>query len=172
MRKHGTKYISRSGWWYWLAGLALIIIDQAAKYWASSALSRRPLDLGFVAFDYATNTGSSFSMFQGANSILIWVSVLVIGGLIYWYDAMVEGTSLWQKISYTLIVAGILGNLVDRVAWGSVIDFIDLRWWPIFNVADSCLVVGVVIYVISELAHDRNNSNGLVSKGLRGKKRK
>lgn len=166
------KQILYSGWWYWLLAIVLVILDQGTKFWSKTILSQRPLNLGFVTFDYAMNTGASFSMLQDMNNTLVWVSVIVLGCLMYWYHAMVGRGSAVQKSAYTLIVAGILGNLVDRLFFGFVTDFIDLHWWPIFNVADSCLVVGVVMYVCIEL-FARENDDGdkkRKSKNVKGRK--
>lgn len=144
-KSRGSKRIWKSGYLFIILGILLVFLDQLLKNVAVTQLSETPVDWGFVSFVYATNTGASFSMFQGYNNFIIWFSVIVLGFLTYTGEWLAK-----SRVAYTLLIAGILGNLIDRIVWGHVIDFIDLGWWPVFNVADSCLVVGVALYILGE----------------------
>lgn len=136
MMKKELKYI--------LLGVLILIFDQVTKHILKSA----NYDYGWIAIRGTTNTGISFGLFQGSTVIVSIISVILIGALVY-YKKEFEG----KEIFLTLILAGIIGNLIDRVFLGHVIDFIDLKWWPVFNVADSSLFIGVfgtIILVIIE----------------------
>lgn len=92
----------------------------------------------FFHFTYLQNTGAGFGLFKGASFILIWIAVIVIGLILYFYDKI-------PKIPGALILGGTIGNLIDRIFLGFVTDFIDFRIWPAFNIADSCLTIGVIL---------------------------
>jgi signal peptidase II len=66
---------------------------------------------------------------------------------LYFYD---QFTTLVEKIAYALILAGLWGNLLDRVIFGYVVDFIDFGWFPVFNIADSCINVGIVLLLLEQ----------------------
>lgn len=99
-------------------------------------------------FTYVQNTGTLWGLFQNANWIFIWISIIAFGLLLYFSDAF---QARWERAAYTLILAGLFGNLIDRVSYGFVVDFIDLGWWPVFNIADSCIVVGIVLILLEQL---------------------
>lgn len=130
-----------------ILGLIILFLDQVTKqlikFFSITTTNH------FVDLTFTTNTGTLFSLFAGANFIniiFILLSLLAIGVLVYLFK---EETIFLRKISYVIIVSGILGNLVDRIFYGSVIDFINFHFWPIFNLADSALFVGVLISLIS-----------------------
>lgn len=140
--------------WEWLknhralvgVGLVLLLLDRASKVWALHvAAAHGPVKLGtYVWLSYVENTGAAFGMFQHANALLCAVMVAIIGYLIYsWKDLTQSGP--WAQWGGMLILAGALGNLYDRLMLGFVVDMIDLRVWPVFNVADSCITVGAVL---------------------------
>ena len=104
------------------------------------------IDVGFFSLHLLTNTGASFSLFQGMNTTFIWVSLIVIGAVLYYWDKIEEH----NKLAMILILSGILGNFIDRVLLGHVIDFIDFKIWPVFNLADSCITIGIIWLLINE----------------------
>ena len=133
----------------WLL-LLLLAVDQLAKALIRGlpAGERLAVIPGFLWLSHVRNTGSSFGLFQGWNAILIWVSILFLGLLLYYHDSF---RTKAEKIFLTLLFMGVLGNLVDRVFLGSVTDIFDLGWFPVFNVADSCLTIGVIGLILYEL---------------------
>jgi signal peptidase II len=135
-------------WPYALLLIFLVALDQVTKWIARVVWINSPHSLGFVTLSFTSNTGSSFSMLQGMNNVLIGVSVLALLALAYFAKSVVSHPG--QRWGYTLILAGIIGNLIDRALFGYVTDFIDLGWFPVFNVADSCLSVGVVGFLLCE----------------------
>ena len=108
-----------------------------------------------VWWTYIQNTGMSFGLFRGSNDLLIWVAIIILGLLIYWYEQF--DTKLAQ-VGYWLIIAGLFGNLVDRIFRGFVVDMIDIGWFPVFNIADSAISVAVVLLLIDEFVKYQNSS--------------
>lgn len=133
-----------------------VLVDQLTKHWAVNNLSdgRVVHVIGSLQFDLYFNTGVAFSLGSG-RGIGPLISVLAI--------AMVVALSFGATSRYPLgavasglISGGAVGNLIDRAfrgdagfLHGGVIDFIDLQWWPVFNIADACVVVGAILLVIA-----------------------
>jgi signal peptidase II len=138
-----------------LVGLAVLLADQLSKRWALNRLVEGPIDLvGSLRFNLAFNTGTAFSMGSG-KGLGPWISLLAI--VVVVALALAGGTARTRlgAVAAGLVAGGALGNLADRAfrgdagfLHGAVIDFIDLQWWPIFNVADSAIVVGGILLVI------------------------
>jgi len=128
----------------------VILADQGVKAIVSSTLQHGdPIDLlgGFVRLDYTRNSGAAFGIFQAAGPVFAGAAVAVSGGiLLYAWTAHDKPPTMW--IALGLILGGAIGNLVDRVHLGYVIDFIDLRWWPVFNLADSSIVLGIALLIV------------------------
>ena len=124
----------------------LLLVDRLSKVWALVYLADHgPVVLAkYFWLNYVENTGAAFGMFQNANTLLIGVMLLVIGYVIYSWKELCQYGALarWAAV---LILAGALGNLYDRLTLGFVVDFIDWRVWPVFNVADACITVGAVM---------------------------
>ena len=139
-------------------GLAVLAFDQLTKAWALNRLSGGRLVevVGSLRFNLAYNTGTAFSMGSG-KGLGPWISVLAI--------VVVVGLSLGYTSRFRLgaiaagmIAGGALGNLGDRAfrgddgfLHGAVIDFVDLQWWPVFNVADAAIVVGAGLLVLASI---------------------
>ena len=108
---------------------------------------------GFFEISYVKNTGAAFGMFRGRNSIFIIVSFFAIGFIFAYYRQF--KTNTWVKISLGMILGGALGNLIDRVVFQYVTDFVRvrwwflrLRWWPTFNIADAAVCIGAAILIV------------------------
>jgi signal peptidase II len=129
--------------------IVLIFLDQLLKFWFES--KKIFVDLGVVSLHFVTNTGASFGMLQGNNALLAWVSVIVLGIIMMSADKIRKG----QVLPVILILAGLLGNLIDRIIHGFVVDFIDLKFWPVFNLSDSLIVIGVFWLIIVIMANER-----------------
>jgi signal peptidase II len=141
--------------WVVIALLAIVGLDQLTKAWAVSALADGPQRLfGNVRFELARNSGSAFSRFQGYTPILA-VLAIVIAILIA--RTLRQTRDRWMLVGLVLVLGGALGNLVDRLARspgflrGHVVDFVAVGWFPVFNVADSCITVGAIILVVRML---------------------
>jgi len=96
---------------------------------------------------YVQNTHGAFGLFGDRIWFLIGLAVVVLG-LFYAAFRDAAAQSLLVRIAFGAILGGAVGNIVDRIQRHFVVDFIDLRWWPVFNVADSCITIGVVLLVL------------------------
>jgi len=132
--------------WLTLAVAALVVAaDQASKSWAVHRLSSGSVHVAWkLDLVLGYNSGSSFSLAQGWGSLLAVLAVVFVVVLLA--SARRAQTTL-MAVALGLIVGGALGNLVDRVARShhQVVDFVALHFWPTFNVADSCIVVGAIL---------------------------
>ena len=141
----------------WTGALAVAVValalDQATKTWALERLAgREPLHvLGSLQLALAFNSGVAFSLGQGSGLVIVPVAVAVVLVVVY------VARSLSGRLAATavgLVVGGAVGNLVDRLVRGhdgAVVDFIDLQWWPVFNLADAAIVVGGVLLALCSL---------------------
>jgi len=138
--------------WLWLSGLVLIL-DQLSKIWIDTSMSLYqsiPVFPGF-SITYARNYGAAFSFLSDAGGWQRWFfAALAAGisvGLVIYLKSLKKDETL-LAVSLSLILGGAVGNLIDRVTYGYVIDFLDVYYqayhWPVFNIADSAITVGVV----------------------------
>ena len=135
-----------------IIGIALIVfaLDQVTKF-----LILRNIPLGeswslfptlerLFKFTFITNTGAAFGMFPQLGSIFMVVAIIVIIAIVLFYHHLpIE--SGWIRLSLGLQLGGAMGNLVDRLIHGYVVDFVDIGFWPIFNLADLSIICGVAI---------------------------
>lgn len=138
---------------FWIIIAIAIAVDQALKYIVVSNMQlgqRIILIPDFFFLNYTFNTGAGFSLLWGANAILIWVAIIIIGIILYFYDKITE--NWYYTVAFSLIIGGAIGNLIDRILLGHVTDFISFYvlfdYFPSFNIADSCITVGAVIILI------------------------
>ncbi|MFI5349957.1 MAG: signal peptidase II [Elusimicrobiota bacterium] len=128
------------------AFFALLAADRATKLWAMRELRLvGPLRvLPFFELSYVENTGAAFGLGHGANGFFIAVSAVLSVALarllLRW-----PKDDLWLQAGGTLVLAGAIGNLYDRLAYRYVVDFLYIHHWPVFNVADSCITVGACL---------------------------
>lgn len=142
---------------YWLTyGIAVFVLDQLSKWWAFTALQSRVLSLSsFLNFRLAFNRGAAFSFLSNAGGWqVVFFSVFaltVVIALLVWLWRT-PATDKVQALSLSLIIGGALGNVVDRVRLGFVIDFIDFHlgsWhYPTFNVADMGICIGAFLLAV------------------------
>lgn len=125
---------------FWVAAVAGFILDQVTKFWVANTFELTetfPLWDGVFHFTYVTNKGAAFSLFSEQGEWLRWLSLLVSLGLmaLAWFGPRMNR---WEQVGYGCILAGALGNGVDRFLNGEVIDFLDFRLirFPVFNLAD------------------------------------
>jgi signal peptidase II len=134
---------------------AVLVLDQLIKYLVVANLAGRPpLDVigSFVQLRYTTNSGGAFSLLTGAPLFFGVMAIVIIGGIVY---ASRRTQPLSMLVVLGLILGGALGNLTDRLFRGNegllrgeVVDFVKVGIWPVFNLADSCIVVGGVLLAI------------------------
>lgn len=131
--------------------VVIIAVDQASKSWALSTLADGPIDLFWtLRLRLTFNTGAAFSLGTGFPWLFVIVGVLVLsvlGGLAY-RSRLSRGAA----VGLGLVAGGAVGNIADRVLRGhdgAVVDFIDFQWWPVFNVADASISVGIVVLLLT-----------------------
>ena len=135
--------------------LAVVLLDQLTKYLTRCFLLTDPVTLipGLFNLRYVRNTGAAFGMFTGHNGALVILSVVMLAILIAGRRHFITDHRL-HRTAMGLMIGGIVGNLVDRVRLGFVVDFLDFHWgthhFPAFNVADSCICIGVGLYILSQ----------------------
>ena len=142
---------------FFLIALLIVITDQLSKLWIRSnlAIGDSVFELGFFRLIHISNTGAAFGIFRGHTLPLTIISCVgVVFLLLYSFLSYRQFPQLDRWASWTglgLILGGTIGNLIDRLRLGYVTDFIDFGFWPAFNVADSAIVIGVIIFVFSLL---------------------
>jgi lipoprotein signal peptidase len=144
---------------YYLIIITAAAIDRVLKYFINTNMSpgeTKPLLGDFVDLTYVRNNGAAFSILQDHRILLIALpAILIAVGLVY-VTRHRKDRSNFMLTSLSLVIAGGLGNLIDRVMTGYVIDFIDFRFWPVFNFADICVTVGCVLLCIYVVFLDKN----------------
>jgi signal peptidase II len=147
-------------------GICVVVADQAAKAWAVASLSppigARSLLAGWLRLVLITNNGAAFGLLGGSNLLFVMVG-LVICAVVMVYAYLPSHIPILQA-SLGLQLGGAIGNLTDRVRIGHVVDFIQIKYWPIFNLADSAIVCGVGLLVYYLMS----NPDGPRSGGRRG----
>jgi len=135
-----------------LITLLVIAADQLTKIWIRSHLvvGESLPETGWLRLTHVQNTGAAFGLFQGQSFALTIVALVGVGVLlvcallIYRRFPFLDNTL--GKVVFSFILGGTIGNLIDRLRFGHVTDFIDLGFWPAFNIADSAIVVGTIMF--------------------------
>jgi signal peptidase II len=130
--------------------IIIFIIDQLTKQAVRTNLElyqSKTVIQSILSLTYSRNTGAAFGILKDQTWVFVWLSFLVLGVILYFYDDIVKKNEL--SIPIALILGGVLGNLIDRIFFGYVIDFIDFHFWPIFNIADTTLTIGCVLLAIT-----------------------
>ncbi len=142
-----------------VAGL-VVLLDQATKAWVRAALpfggSYTPIEaLPFLRIVHWENTGAAFGMFQGGGLVFAILAVIV-AAIIIGYFPQIPGEYVFMRIALAMQMGGALGNLIDRVRFGPVTDFIAVGTFPVFNIADASITVGVAILLVFLWVLERN----------------
>lgn len=146
--------------WLFVLPLAVVILDQFSKYIVveNMALGESiPIIEEVFHLTYILNPGAAFGMFAHNRLFFIAIAVIVIG-IIIWARREILASPWEVKAGCGLFLGGAIGNLIDRARQGTVIDFFDFRIWPVFNIADIaiCIGVGLIIWNLlkTELKRD------------------
>lgn len=138
----------------------VVLVDQAVKLWAVSALQLNeslPVISGVFHLTLTHNTGVAFGMAQGKGILTIPISILVMGGILY-FRRHLPGSPRWRDLALSLLFGGALANLIDRLRLGYVIDMFDFQVWPVFNVADSAITVAILMLIAMQLLPAKSHS--------------
>ena len=151
-----------------VTALLAVIADQLSKLWIRSnlALGESIPETGFFRLTHIHNTGAAFGIFQDHSLILAIIAItgacIILFLVLFMYRRFPILNTLPGKLSLGLILGGTIGNLINRLSLGYVIDFIDFSFWPAFNIADSSAVVGAFLfaYLLIRFARQSEHSDG------------
>ena len=161
MKKKIKRALSNKEYIYSIACF-LLIIDQLVKVLIKSRMSIMDEVVvipKFFSIYYIENSGAAFSLFSGSTWMLIIMSILILGFLHY-YVVTEEKMTKWRIFSLGIIIGGVVGNLVDRLLYGGVVDYLSFEFFgysfPVFNIADIGITLGFIILAIGILRRDGN----------------
>lgn len=151
--------------------VSITLSDQITKYlvWSNFALGERvPIIEGFFDLTYVANTGAAWGIFQNQTAWLAALSIVVFFAILVFRRSFLRDT-LAHRICMGLMLGGIMGNGLDRLRLGHVIDFFDFyvgaSHFPAFNIADAAICVGVGLYLLTELPHAKAEAHAKDSGG-------
>lgn len=129
-----------------LTAAGVVLVDQVTKTWALNSLGTpRTLIEGVLYFRLTYNSGGAFGLLQGYPEVFLFATLAATVAILFWVRGLEQRSWAWPL---GLVLGGGFGNVADRVfrdTGGRVVDFIELRMWPVFNVADMCIVAGVAV---------------------------
>ena len=137
------------------------ILDQLSKKLAVQQIGYGgsvPVIKGVAHITLVHNTGAAFGILRRQPHVFIAIAVLSIFLILYFLTRRRDSMNRLEVLSLSLMLGGTIGNLTDRLKFGHVIDFIDLRVWPVFNIADSCITVGAILLGFSLLIIRKRNA--------------
>ncbi len=140
----------------WLISVLTLMADQASKFLILTTFTpgeSLALLPGALHLTYVQNTGAAFGVFKGQQIVFIGVSLLVIVWVVREFlrrPRTLAPSTVW---GYALVLGGAAGNLIDRLRFGFVVDFIDVRIWPVFNIGDSAITIGVALLLWHTFRH-------------------
>ena len=141
-----------------LIAVLLVAADQLSKLWVRStlAIGQSIPETGFFRLTHIQNTGAAFGLFHGQSFSLTIVGLIGTAVLLLYIFLIPYRfphlDSRLSKPALALVLGGTIGNLIDRLRYGYVTDFIDISIWPAFNIADSAITVGIIIFAYSLLS--------------------
>jgi signal peptidase II len=152
----------------WTLALPLLVLDQLTKWliiWNIPFGAELPVIPGFFSIVHTTNTGAAFGLFRGNNTFFIALALAAVAVVLFllWRDARAAGSGRRlfpiTRVSLNLLLAGVIGNLIDRLIHGQVIDFLHFYLgayaWPSFNVADSCICVAAGLLILASFRREK-----------------
>lgn len=158
--------------WIWIA-VVVVILDQLTKYIASTSLEMHQPIAVMPMFNWTLmhNTGAAFSFLDDAGGWQRWffavIAVVVSAVIVLWIKRLQQHEK-WQAAALALILGGAIGNVIDRILLGYVVDFIDIYYesshWPAFNIADSAIFIGVAMLIIESIREYRTEQKNKHSK--------
>jgi signal peptidase II len=161
--------MKRKYWVLLIFCLGILLLDQVTKCMVVQKLplyQRVEVIQGFFNLTHVRNTGGAFGIFGGekgglGSTLFVVVSLIAVGAILFLFTKVKENEKI-LTLSFSLILGGAIGNLIDRLRYGEVIDFLDFHLstthWPAFNVADSAICIGIGLMALEVLSRDRKRS--------------
>lgn len=136
-----------------LISVLIVSLDQISKYFISRAVSPGesiPLIKNIFHITLVYNTGIAFGMFKNQTAFFIIISLIAVALILHniFSQKSKKDFNKMEFFALALILGGAIGNMIDRIIFGYVIDFLDFRIWPVFNIADSAITIGVALLLI------------------------
>ena len=145
--------------------LVCLLIDQIIKVVITTNLKIADsinIITNFFRITYLQNTGAAWSILSGNKIVLILITIIALF-LIYYFLLKNKTLKNIEYILYGILIGGILGNLIDRIRFGYVIDYLDFNFgsyrYPVFNLADICIVISIILLVLISIKDDKNGNN-------------
>ena len=138
-----------------LVVLLVVAVDQYTKHLVSTRFlpdESRIFIPHVLWLTYVQNQHGAFGLFGSHPLLLAALASVVLISFFLWYRQ--EKGGFWTHVAFALILGGAIGNIADRIRLGFVVDFFDLRWFPVFNVADSCITIGVALLLLRMLRQE------------------
>ncbi|MBN2097892.1 MAG: signal peptidase II [Candidatus Omnitrophica bacterium] len=148
----------------WIAVL-LVISDQFSKFLILSNLKPGesvPIIKNIFHISYVCNRGMAFGMFSGAKLLFICSGLLAVAIILFIFYKRLLRQSKSIQVFLLMILSGAVGNLIDRLRFGYVIDFLDFRIWPVFNIADASITIGTALLILQILRHKPRQSSSYI----------
>jgi signal peptidase II len=163
----------RTGFWLAVAAV-VVVLDQLTKHAVAQtfAAGQSVTITPFLNLVFVYNSGAAFSFLADQSGWQRWLFIGIALGASAWIIALLRGHSheRWFALALSLVLAGAVGNVIDRILYGAVIDFLDFhaygRHWPAFNVADSAITCGAVLLVWDALRPRRKEGGGIEAGGV------
>ncbi|MEI6896198.1 MAG: signal peptidase II [Psychromonas sp.] len=162
-----VEIIKKSGLrWLWITAL-LVILDQVTKYWTVQALELYESYeiLSFFNFTYARNYGAAFSFLGDAGGwqkYLFTTIAFAISAFLLYSLKQNSVNKRWENVAFSLVLSGAIGNVIDRLMFGYVVDFLDFDLgfyrWPTFNVADIAIFIGAAMIILGAIIYPDKNT--------------
>ncbi len=149
-----------------IIAILVIAADFYTKYLVYTRMALHEtieLPVKFIQLTYVQNFGGAFGIFQHQKLFFIIAAAIAVTCVLYFFEDIKELGKL-SFVSASLIFGGAIGNLIDRIRFGYVVDFLDLRWWPVFNVADIALTVGVSLLFIEVIMVGQSSAKAIEDK--------
>ena len=140
----------------WFLTIVVVLIDQISKFCVVKFLYERQIDIipNVFSLTYLENPGAAWGLFAEFNSLIQVILPVVIIGLLMYFSYTSKRKS--DIVYSTFILGGAIGNYIDRMIRGHVIDFLDFKVWPVFNFADIMIVVGCILMCINMFREDKS----------------
>ncbi len=145
---------------FWLTAVGILLLDRITKWWIikNIALGASWIWIeGILNITYLHNRGAAFGIMQGKAWLFLVLAAVVIAAAVYYHSKY--NPDRWVQYSLALLVGGSLGNVIDRLLYRSVVDFISIGWFPVFNVADMGIVAGGILFMLYVIKEDLGEEN-------------
>lgn len=146
-----------------ILAMAVVVIDQWSKYYIQTHMNLGmsiPVIPSVFHFTYILNPGAAFGILENQRIFFVIIGLIMIGAVLYLYPRIPAKMRL-LRLGTGLMMGGAVGNVIDRIKTGFVVDFFDFRIWPVFNIADIAIVIGVscIIYTLVFTVEKKDEAN-------------